>query len=243
MYTIEFNNEIKTLMHPVKSAGISIHTGIIEASHNYDYKVHVNQRHAHIRNLPKKYQKYPRFVVLREPHKWYESFYNFFLRTEGYLSFMLNDPKDDGYIYPIDINEFVDRSINFKNTLQRFPNKSRVFRNLLRSQGQMHFVTEYFESDFHPDDGASMKQFDMNLFEWFHKPMGECIYIPMNRLDILEKEFNIKIPHENKTFAKTALLSDSSIEKIKESHRRYYNLIESFDENNLKTFNFSKIGE
>lgn len=239
MYTVEFNNQIKTIMHPVKTAGISIHQGIIEASNNYvDYKVHVNQRHSHIRNLPEKYQKYPRYVILREPHKWYESFYNFFLYVEGYLSFMLNDPKDDGYIYPIGINEFVRRSINFKNTLTRFPNKARVFRNLLRSQGPIHFITSYFESDFHPSDEKSMKQFDCSLFEWFMKPMGECLVIPMNRLDIIEKEFNIQIPHVNKTDTKTEFIDDITKELIRETHKKYYDLIENFDENNIKSIDF-----
>jgi hypothetical protein len=200
MYTVEFNNKIKTFMHPVKSAGISIHTGIIEASDNYSYKVHVNQRHAHIRNLPSEYKNYPKFVTVREPHSWYKSFYRFFLGVEGYLSWTLNDPKEDGYIYPIEPDEFVRRMINLKNTLITFPNKARVFRNLLRSQSNMHFITGYFEGDFHPDDNNSMLQFDMSLYDWFMRPMGEdCIYVPMKRLDIIEKEFNIKIPHVNQT--------------------------------------------
>lgn len=228
-------------MHPVKTAGTSIHEGIINASTYYDdYKVHVNQRHAHIRNLPVKYKKHPRFVVLREPHKWYESFYNFFVNVEGYLSFMLNDPKDDGYIYPIDINEFVKRSINFKDTLIKYPNKSRVFRNLLRSQANLHFLTSYFQSDFNHNDKKTMNQFNTSLFDWFMRPMGECIYIPMNRLDIIEKEFNIEIPHSNKTKNKKEFLNEESINLIKITHKPYYELLSNFDENNYKKINFSK---
>jgi len=238
MYTVEFNNQIKTLMHPVKTAGISAHQGIIEASNTYEYKVHVNQRHAHFRNLPEQYQNYPKYVILREPHSWYESFYNFFINVEGYLSFMLNDPKDDGYIYPIDINEFVRRSINFKDTLIKFPNKARVFRNLLRSQGNMHFITSYFEGDFHPEDEESMKQFDCSLFEWFMRPMGYCNVIPMKRLDIVEREFGIKMPHANKTNNKIAFIDEETKELIKETHSHYYELLENFDENNLREINF-----
>jgi hypothetical protein len=239
MYTIENESGIKTFMHPVKSAGISIHSAIIDASNTYNnYKVHVNQRHAHIRNLPEVYKSSPIFVTVREPHSWYKSFYRFFLKVDGYLSWALNDPKDDGYIYPISPDEFVRRMINMKDTLIKYPNKSRVFRNLLRSQGNMHFITGYFEKDFHPDDIHSMQQFNMSLYDWFMKPMGEeSIFVPIKRLDIIEKEFNIKIPHLNKTDAKNLNFNfkQETIELIKETHREWYQMIEDFDENNYTT--------
>jgi len=116
MYTIENNDgSIFTILHMVKSAGTSIHQALIHA----DKITHVNQRHASIRNLPEIYQHHPKIIFIREPHEWYKSFYRFFLGVEGYLSFMLNDPKEphDGYIYPITLDEFAIRSINFKNTL------------------------------------------------------------------------------------------------------------------------------
>jgi hypothetical protein len=238
MYTVEINNQIKTLMHPVKSAGTSIHTAIIEASNNYNYKVHVNQRHSHIRNLPEKYKIHPKFVVVREPASWYKSFYRFFLGVDGYLSWALNDPKDDGYIYPIEPDEFAKRMLNMKEALTTFPNKARVFRNLLRSQSHLHFITSYFENDFHPEDSESMQQFEMNLYSWFMKPMGDdCIYIPMNRLDIIEKEFHIKIPHINTTSNDKIdfNFSPEVINLIKENHKDWYQMIDDFDENNYQT--------
>ena len=241
MYTIEYNNEIKTFLHMVKSAGTSVHLGIIEASHFYDkYKVHVNQRHASIRNLPKQYSKHKKFIVLREPHKWYRSFYRFFLGVEGYMSWAINDPKDDGYIYPIDPNEFVRRLINMKDTLTKFPNKARVFRNILRSQGHMHFITGYFESDFHPDDAKTMQQFDMSLFKWFWKAVGgeQAIYIPMDRLDLIEKEFHIIVPHINETDPSKPDIqfTPETIELIKETHKEFYDMLDAFDENHYKTY-------
>jgi len=240
MYTIETNGEIKTFMHMVKSAGTSIHTGIINASTDYkNFKVHVNQRHSHIRNLPEKYKEYDKFTVLREPHKWYKSFYRFFLGVEGYLSWALNDPRENGYIYPIEPDEFVRRMINMKDTLIKFPNKSRVYRNLLRSQGNLHFITSYFESDFYPEDSQSMEQFNMSLFDWFLKPMGEdTIFIPMNRLDIIEKEFNIKIPHINRTDPNKIDIdfSPEIIDLIKETHSEYYKMLDTFNENSYLAF-------
>jgi len=238
MYTIEYNNEIKTFLHPVKSAGISIHAGIIEASTQYDYHVHVNQRHAHIRNLPEKYAKYPRYITVREPHKWYRSFYRFFMGVEGYLSWAITDPKPDGCIYPIDPNEFVRRMINMKDTLIKFPNKARVFRNLLRSQGNMHFVTAYFENDFHPEDEKSMEQFNMSLYDWFMKNAGieTAHLIPMNRLDVVEKLFNIQIPHLNATPSNkpNVEFNEETLELIRNTHSQYYDIIENFDENNIR---------
>jgi len=240
MYTIEIDNKIKTYMHPVKAAGTSIFAAIVEASQDYDkYKVHYNARHAHIRYLPEKYNKYPKFTTIREPHSWYKSFYRFFMGTEGYLSWALNDLQDDGYIYPIEPNEFVNRMINMKDTLTKFPNKSRVYRNLLRSQGNMHFITGYFESDFHPDDPQTMEQFNTSLYEWFLRPMGEdTIFVPMNRLDIIEKEFGIKIPHLNKTSPERIdfNFSQETIDLIKSTHSEYYQMCDNFDENNLLTF-------
>jgi hypothetical protein len=238
MYTIKIDNQIKTFMHPVKSAGTSIHAAIIEASNDYNYQVHVNQRHARIRNLPEPYKYHKKFVVIREPHSWYKSFYRFFLGVDGYLSWALNDPKENGYIYPIEPDEFVRRMLNMKDTLIKFPNKARVFRNLLRSQGHMHFITGYFQSDFHPEDMGSMRQFDMNLYSWFMKPMGdECIFVPMSRLDIIEKEFKIKIPHVNRTDPNKIdfKFSNEVLDLIKETHREWYQMIEDFDENNYQT--------
>jgi len=242
MYTVEFNNEIKTLMHPVKSAGTSIHAAIIEASNEYNYKVHVNQRHVGPTHLPPRFQSAPKYVVLREPHKWYRSFYRFFLGVEGYLSFMLNDPKEpyDGYIYPIPMDEFALRSLNFKDTLIKYPNKARVFRNLLRSQSHLHFITSYLKSDFHPDDLETMEQFNTTLYQWFHDNVidQDTIFIPMNRLDIVEELFKIKIPHVNKTSDKKPKdeFSEGVLDKIKEGHKDWYNMIENFDENNLMSF-------
>ena len=234
MYTVEIKGqEPKTFMHMVKSAGTSVHAGIIDASVSYtNYKVHVNQRHAHIRNLPEKYRKYKKYVVLREPHKWYKSFYRFFIAVEGYLSWALNDPREDGYIYPIEPDEFVRRMLNMKDTFINFPNKAKVFRNLLRSQAHMHFVTGYFESDFHPKDPETLEQFDMSLYEWFLKPMGDnTIPVSMNRLDIIEDEFQIKIPHINATDPSKIdfNFSKDTVELIKETHKKYYEIIEKAD--------------
>jgi hypothetical protein len=200
--------------------------------------VHVNQRHAHIRNLPEVYKNYPKFVVLRDPNSWYKSFYRFFLGVDGYLSWALNDLRENGYIYPIEPDEFVRRMINMKDTLIKYPNKARVFRNLLRSQGHLHFVTGYFENDFHPEDTDSMDQFNMSLYSWFMKPMSEdCIFVPMNRLDIIEKEFKIQIPHVNITDPnKIEFKFNEEVQNlIKETHKDWYKMIEDFDENNLKT--------
>jgi hypothetical protein len=239
MYTIENKDgSIFTILHMVKSAGTSIHQALIHA----DKITHVNQRHASIRNLPEIYQHHPKIIFIREPHEWYKSFYRFFLGVEGYLSFMLNDPKEphDGYIYPITLDEFAIRSINFKNTLIQYPNKTRVFRNLLRSQANMHFITGYFESDFSLDKPQTMEQFNTTLYEWFWKSVGgdDAIFIPMNRLDIAEKLFDIKIQHANKTDVDKPKVEfkKSTIKIIKKFHREFYEMIEDFDENNLKTY-------
>ncbi len=231
MYTVEIDKSIKTLMHPVKSAGTSIHTAIIKASGATNYQVHVNQRHAPIWHLPEEFRNEPKFVVVRPPHEWYKSFYRFFLGVEGYLSWSLNDLRDDGYIYPIEPDEFVRRMINMKDTLIKYPNKAKVFRNLLRSQANLHFITSYFKTDFRPDNIQSMKQFDMSLYDWFMRPMGIGTHgvepVPMNRLDIIEKEFKIKIPHVNKTDAKKidVKFSKDVINLIKETHADWYQML------------------
>ncbi len=235
MYTIENKDGIKTFLHMVKSAGTSIHAGIIQASTNYkNYKVHVNQRHACIHNLPEQYQNFPKYIVIRDPESWYRSFYRFFLGVEGYLSWALTDPGKDEYIYPISPDEFVRRMQNMKDTLIKYPNKARVFRNLLRSQGHMHFVTGYFQSDFHPEEPETMEQFNCSLYEWFWKNAGgnEAINIPMDRLDIVEKLFNIRIPHANRTDPQKPNIKFSPETKqlIREKHKDFYSAIENFDE-------------
>lgn len=246
MYTVEIDGKTQTLMHPVKSAGTSIHAAIVQASHEYkNYKVHVNQRHAHIRNLPRAYKQHPKYVVIREPHKWYRSFYRFFLGVEGSYSLFLNDPKDppDGFIYPIDFKDFILRTRNLKKLFLNYPGKARVFRNILRSQGHLHFLTSYFESDFSIEEPQTLEQFDKSLFKWHMDPMGDdCIYIPMNRLDIIEDIFRIKIPHINKTDAKKPEINiDRKIERIiRGFYAGWYQAIENFDENNLITLGEAK---
>jgi hypothetical protein len=239
MYTIENKSgNIITLLHMVKSAGTSIHQAIIKSNKI----IHTNQRHASINNLQEQYKKYPRIIVIRKPDEWYKSFYRFFLGVEGYLSFMLNDPKDpyDGYIYPIEIDEFAKRSINFKNTLLQYPNKTRVFNNILRSQGNMHFITGYFNSGFSAKDPDTLNQFDMSLYEWFWKNVGgeDAIFIPMDRLDVIEKIFNIEIPHSNKTPDEKPKkhFTEETLKLINKNHEKFYNMINDFDENNLKTY-------
>jgi len=242
MYTVENTKGIMTFLHMVKSAGTSVHQGIVQSSTGYRYKVHVNQRHASIKNLPEKYKENPRIIALRRPEDWYISFYRFFLNVEGYMSFMLTDPlpanaKGEIFLDPLSIDEFVRRSINLKDTLERFPNKARVFRNMLRSQSNLHFITGYFESDFHVDDPDTMQQFDCSLFEWFWRGAGgeEAFNIPMDRLDIIEDLFEIKIPHANKTPStkpKQTLLPET-IELIRETHKDFYSIIEDFNDEEL----------
>jgi len=228
----------KIFLHMVKSAGISVHKGLIQSEQN----IHVNQRHASLNNLPEYYQDLPRYSVIRKPEDWYKSFYKFFLGVEGYLSFMLNDPKEpyDGYIYPIDFNEFVKRSINFKETLLKFPNKARVFNNLLRSQGNLHFVTGYFTEAIDPSNPLSFEQFNMSLYEWFWRGCGAdtAVNIPMDRLDYVEELFDIKIGHDNKTKDKDLVIeyNDETLALVRETHKEFYDLYEAFDEEEPKTY-------
>jgi len=235
MYTIEKENGIFTIMHPVKTAGISLHSAIIQGSNLYNsMKVHVNCRHSPLSQLPKTFKKHPVFLPLRDPIHWYKSFYAFFVNVEGYLSWTMNDPNPDGTISPITPNEFVRRMINLRKTLIYFPNKARVFRNLLRSQSNLHFITSYFKSDFHPNDEQSMEQFNMSLYDWFHRPLFDknTIPIPMDRLDIFEEIIGVEIPHENKTdhVKKDFQFSDEVIELIKSTHGYWYNILDNFDD-------------
>lgn len=223
----------------VKSAGISIHVGMINSPH----KIHLNQRHLGIDFLPERYRDIPRYSVIRKPEDWYRSFYRFFINVHGYMSFMLNDPKDDGYIYPIDFNEFVKRSTNLKDTLIKFPNKARVFNNILRSQGNAHFVTTYFKEaiDISPDNVfgniKTLDQFDMSLYEWFYKGAGldTSINIPIERLDIIEDIFDIKIGHENKTNSKLEIeYTPDVLQELRKTHKKFYDEYNSFNEKDIK---------
>jgi len=226
MYVIKHNDEYKTFLHMVKTAGISVSNALYDAG----YQKYVNLRHIDIKYLPDEFKNSKKYIILREPHDWYKSFYNFFINVEGYLSFMLNDPKDDGYIYPIGLNEFIRRSINFKDTLEKFPNKARVFNNILQTQGNIHFITTYFDEPVNYKDPKTLEQFDMSLFEWFWKHTGgdeADTIIPMNKLYKLEDELGIKMPHRNKTKNKTEEEIDPDVLKlIKKTHNRFYDLYE-----------------
>lgn len=228
----------RVFLHMVKSAGISFHKALIKSNQ----KIHVNQRHASLNNLPEYYRDLPRYTILRSPEEWYRSFYRFFLGVDGYMSFMINDPSEpyDGYIYPIGLNEFVKRSINLKDTLLRFPNKARVFNNILRSQGNMHFVTGYFTEAIDPSDETTYEQFDMSLFEWFWRGCGAdtAVNIPMNNIEYIEGLYDFKIGHENKTpdTKPREEFEPEVLELIRDTHAEFYDLMDAFDPDDPKTY-------
>jgi len=235
MYIFNIGGEDKTFLHMVKTAGISVSSGLAEAGH----QKFVNLRHMDISYMPVKFKNSKKYIVLRKPHEWYISFYNFFVNVEGYLSFMLNDPKDDGYIYPIGLNEFIRRSINFKDTLEKFPNKARVFNNILQTQGNIHFITTYFEEPIDYKNNETLKQFDMSLFEWFWRHTGgdeADVVVPMNRLDFLEEEFQISISHANKTKNKKEIdIDEDVLDLIKSSHKKFYDMYEELEKELIST--------
>lgn len=215
----------KVFLHMVKTAGISFHRGCNNAGHQLFF----NQRHLAIECLPDRYRDLERFTIIRPPHEWYQSFYDFYLSVEGFMSFMLNDLGQDNFIHPIGVDEFVRRSINFKHTLQIYPNKARVFNNILQTQGQIHFIDSYFTA---PPFGesADLDQFDMSLYEWFYTRAGcdTAVNVPIDCLDYLENIFGITMPHENKQKKKTERMSAATIELIKTTHKKYYDIIEDF---------------
>ncbi len=224
----------KVFLHMVKSAGISVHSGLI----NSDNVINYNERHASIEHLPERYKDLPRYGVVRKPEDWYKSFYRFFVNVQGYMSFMLNDLQSDGYIYPIEFNEFVQRSINFKDTLIKFPNKARVFNNVLRSQANIHFVCGYFRGainiskDNEFSDEPNLKQFDMSLYEWFYNRCGmnTSINIPMDRLQDVENLFGIYIGHENKTKSSSVDVSynKDTLELVRKTHKKFYDEFDNY---------------
>lgn len=223
----------KVFLHMVKSAGISVHVGLI----NSDNIINYNERHASIGHIPKKYEDLPRYGVIRSPEDWYQSFYKFFVGVDGYMSFMLNDPLPpdrDGQIYikPINFNEFVNRSINLKDTLIKFPNKARVFNNILRSQANIHFVTAYFTEAIQSDKPETLEQFNMSLYEWFFRGCGmhTSTNIPIKKLEDIEDLFNIKIGHQNKTKRKDLDVNydDETLKLVRETHKKFYQEIEEY---------------
>ena len=217
----------KVFLHMVKTAGISVHQAINESNQPLLF----NQRHLSIDCMPQRHRELPRYTAIREPHKWYESFYNFYVAVGGFMSFMLNDLESDGYIHPIDINEFIRRSINLKDTLLKYPNKARVFNNILQTQGQAHFIDTYFESNIDPTDKSTYDQFNMSVFEWYYNATGcgSATNIPMSHLDDLATIFKIKIWHQNKNEKpQVAKLSLESIELIKKTHSKFYKIIDDY---------------
>ena len=223
----------KVFFHMVKTAGISFHQACLQKGH----LIHWNQRHIDHTQLPERYKDLDKYIILREPHLWYKSFYNFFLNVEGYMSFMLHDPKEDGYIYPIGLNNFIKRSLNMKETLEKFPNKARVFNNILQSQGPIHFVTSYFKEPINKNNPNSLDQFDMSLFEWFWEHAGGWeadIIIPMGNMSKLEKDFNISMAHTNKSKKKTNEEIDAHTMKlIKKTHKKFYKLYDKAMKENI----------
>lgn len=210
----------------IKTAGISF----FESCYQNNKQVDFNMRHLDISCIPRKYEELPRYIIIRKPEDWYKSFYNFFIKVEGYMSFMLNDPEEDGYIYPISLNEFIKRSINLKDTLIKYPNKVRVFNNILQTQGNIHFNNSYYESHIEVGNYDTYEQFNMSLFEWNWIHVGgdtvlEENIIPLNKLNILEDIFDVNIGNSNKGIKRsTEEISEENLNLIRETHSRFYKL-------------------
>jgi hypothetical protein len=60
----------------------------------------------------------------------------------------------------------------------------------------------------------------------------------MKRLDIIEKEFKIKIPHINETDPNKPDIrfDEDTLDLIRETHKEFYHMIDFFDENNFMTY-------
>lgn len=233
----------KVFYHMVKTSGTSFRHACVEANKKTDF----NMRHLDYKMLPERYSHLDSFIILREPHSWYKSFYNFFINQQGYFSFMIHDPykitgktkyphdiefidPQKATLKPIGLNEFARRSINFKDTLIKYPNKARVFNNILRTQGHAHFITTYFKCAIDKEKPSTYNQFDMSLFEWFWLHSGGEVadtIAPMNDLSILEDAFKIKIPHVNKTQSvSNEDFDEETLALIKTTHSKFYDLYE-----------------
>jgi chloramphenicol 3-O-phosphotransferase len=223
----------KVILDMIKTAGTSIFTSLYASG----IKIDVNMKHLNIDYLPSKYRELPRYAVIREPHKWYESFYKFFYNVEGFMSFMISDPKDDGYIYPIGLNKFIGRAMNLKDTLIKYPNKARVFSNILQTQGKLHFINSYFKVPLVPGDLSTYEQFDMSLYEWFWRGAGYHTapienFIRMDELHIVEELLGVKVPVSNVTKNEiNETISEKSMELIKTADKVFYDI---YNRENIK---------
>lgn len=224
--------ERKVFLHMVKTAGTSIHRGIVLAKH----KIQFNQRHAHISILPQKYQDLPRYIILRKPEDWYVSFYNFFLPIDGFFSFMLRD--DTGT--PVGINEFIFRALNMKHFFGTHKFKRDILNDMLNKQETSHFIFTFFTEQV--TDQNTM-DYNFSVFDWFWRGSGgdTATVFPMNENGIksLEKEFNIKMDHENKTEIPNEFLDILPVEKsdiceemlqlIRDVDFKYYDILEELE--------------
>ena len=221
--------ERKVFLHMIKTAGISVHRGSVKAGHALQY----NQRHSHIQTLPDKYQELPRYIILRKPEDWYISFYNFFLPVVGFFSFMLRDDKGD----PVDINEFIFRALNMKHFFKTHKFKRELLNGILNEQETQHFMFTFFTEQI---TDANVDNYNFSIFDWFWRGTGgdTANVFPMNKKGIkaLEKEFNIKMSHDNKTEilegfkdilpVKTSDINDEMLTLIQQVDKKYYDLLE-----------------
>lgn len=232
MYVIDvFKNgqvERKVFLHMVKTAGISVHHGCTKAG----YRLQFNQRHSHITMLPQKYQELPRYIMLRKPEDWYISFYNFFLPVEGFFSFMLRD--DNGM--PVDINEFIFRALNMKHFFDTHKFKRDILNSILNEQENLHFMFTFFTEQI---SDHNSHEYNFSIFDWFWRGTGgdTATIFPMNKSGIkdLEKEFNMKMSHENKTEDseyKQVVVSDINseiLQLIRDVDLKYYDILKDLD--------------
>ena len=233
MYVTNIKGEVNgpiVFLHMVKTAGTSVHDAFLGKG----YPISFNQKHLDISCLPDKYRKLPKYTLMRDPESWYRSFYSYYQNTTGFFSFLLRDFDDEGNSALVGINEFIIRCLNLKHTFMRYPKKATMFNNILQQQQTGHFMTTYFENSIDITREESLNQFNMSLYEWFwnHTGMNECIIVPMNKIQDLEKEFDIKLVKSNET-PQENIVNDVIVEdvliKLVNSHIKFYDLISIYN--------------
>lgn len=211
----------------IKTGGMSFYRGIRDSKH----KVNINQRHYPVRMIPEEYRDLPKYTILREPEDWYLSFYNFF-GPKRVMMYFIGDKKqkDLRMMNPSNYNQFIENSMNLKETLLRDPWRLRLLNTTLRRQGCGNWSSTYILEEPSIDNPSSLDQFDMSLFEWIYLRMGmdRCINIPLSNMKELEEIFDINLeeyvnPTKNKLIEKNYVNNDTK-DIIRKVDKKYYEL-------------------
>lgn len=158
----------KILLHMPRCGGSSARWGLMKSGIRHRYSC----EHMNHEMIPEIYQGYDRVAFIRNPIRWYESYYShakkFFDRNGHNGAGVLVRVLSENFKTPYE--EFLNNSLDMQHYFSDESNLNRLRRNTTMSIMNHHIccLTTYWEDL----EAITAQDFDKTMFSWYHDMVG-----------------------------------------------------------------------